>query len=252
MHPVTSENQFSAETNVSREKIHQSGKRSKFAETVFDQASEGLTANIQRYQFVQWVLWPIWVDTEEALTAEPSSNYCLRLFRITVSECEESCAADSNLSCANYKVCPGESAKFKKKRHVIFAAELGMCTCNSWWLKINRLSGDKRTQPLARSCTAWCSEIGSLTSLDAPELHASSDVREPIFCGNKCLSRKNSPKRKKVKVYRNRLRFHLFQVYLLVPTCIYLSSIFYLVTSIFYLLSSVGINTEGSWILALH
>ena len=28
--------------------------------------------------------------------------------------------------------------------------------------------------------TAWCSEIGSLTSLDAPELHASSDVREPI------------------------------------------------------------------------
>ena len=29
-------------------------------------------------------------------------------------------------------------------------------------------------------CTVWCSEIGSLTSLDAPELHASSDVREPI------------------------------------------------------------------------
>ena len=29
--------------------------------------------------------------------------------------------------------------------------------------------------------TAWCSEIGSLRSLDdAPELHASSDVREPI------------------------------------------------------------------------
>ena len=25
-----------------------------------------------------------------------------------------------------------------------------------------------------------CSEIGSLTSLDAPELHASSNVREPI------------------------------------------------------------------------
>ena len=29
-------------------------------------------------------------------------------------------------------------------------------------------------------CTAWCSEIGSLTSLDAPELHASGDVNEPI------------------------------------------------------------------------
>ena len=28
--------------------------------------------------------------------------------------------------------------------------------------------------------TAWCNETGSLTSLDAPESHASSDVREPI------------------------------------------------------------------------
>ena len=28
--------------------------------------------------------------------------------------------------------------------------------------------------------TAWCSEIGCLTSLDAPELRASSDVKEPI------------------------------------------------------------------------
>ena len=30
------------------------------------------------------------------------------------------------------------------------------------------------------ACTVWCSEIGSLTSLGAPELHASSDVRESI------------------------------------------------------------------------
>ena len=29
-------------------------------------------------------------------------------------------------------------------------------------------------------CTAWCNEIGSLMLLDAPELHASSEVREPI------------------------------------------------------------------------
>ena len=29
-------------------------------------------------------------------------------------------------------------------------------------------------------CTTGCSEIGSLTSLDAPEFHASSNVREPI------------------------------------------------------------------------
>ena len=35
-------------------------------------------------------------------------------------------------------------------------------------------------QSLGVSSTAWCSEIGSLTSLDAPELHASIDVREPI------------------------------------------------------------------------
>ena len=33
-----------------------------------------------------------------------------------------------------------------------------------------------------KNCTAWCSEIGSLRSLDGPELHASSDVREPIHC----------------------------------------------------------------------
>ena len=30
------------------------------------------------------------------------------------------------------------------------------------------------------SCTARCSEIGSLTSLDAPGFHTSSDAREPI------------------------------------------------------------------------
>ena len=30
------------------------------------------------------------------------------------------------------------------------------------------------------SSTAWCSGIGSLTSLDTPEFHASSDVKEPI------------------------------------------------------------------------
>ena len=31
-----------------------------------------------------------------------------------------------------------------------------------------------------RSCTAWCSGIGSLTSLNACDSGASSDVREPI------------------------------------------------------------------------
>ena len=28
------------------------------------------------------------------------------------------------------------------------------------------------------SCTAWCIELGSLASLDAPEFHASSDAKE--------------------------------------------------------------------------
>ena len=34
--------------------------------------------------------------------------------------------------------------------------------------------------PMQHNSTAWCSEIGSLTTLYAPEFHASSDVREPI------------------------------------------------------------------------
>ena len=40
----------------------------------------------------------------------------------------------------------------------------------------------KITVPHDHTCTAWCSEIGSLTSLDAPELHvhAFSDVGELI------------------------------------------------------------------------
>ena len=37
-----------------------------------------------------------------------------------------------------------------------------------------------QVRSLHNECTAWCSEIGSLRSLDAPELHAYSDVREPI------------------------------------------------------------------------
>ena len=40
---------------------------------------------------------------------------------------------------------------------------------------------DSVSSKLKKHATAWCSEIGSLTSLTAPELHASSDVREPIL-----------------------------------------------------------------------
>ena len=39
---------------------------------------------------------------------------------------------------------------------------------------------------------AWCSEIGSLWSLDASELHASSDIREPISLHQAVLSREHS------------------------------------------------------------
>ena len=35
-------------------------------------------------------------------------------------------------------------------------------------------------RPFIFQNTARCSEIGSLTSLDAPDLHVSCDVREPI------------------------------------------------------------------------
>ena len=36
--------------------------------------------------------------------------------------------------------------------------------------------------------TAWCSELGSLTPLDASELQASSDVREPISLHLFCMT----------------------------------------------------------------
>ena len=52
---------------------------------------------------------------------------------------------------------------------------------NSQNLQVKVALSTKNSSPhwMGRS-TAWYSEIGSLTSLDAPEFHASSDVREPI------------------------------------------------------------------------
>ena len=46
------------------------------------------------------------------------------------------------------------------------------------WVIIN--SCVHRREPSWWRTTVWCSELGSLTSLDAPELHASSDVNGPI------------------------------------------------------------------------
>ena len=51
-----------------------------------------------------------------------------------------------------------------------FARLPGVAPVPSW--------GRWGTEELIVQWTAWCSEIGSL--MDAPELHASSDVREPI------------------------------------------------------------------------
>ena len=66
-----------------------------------------------------------------------------------------------------------------------------MCTYVLFW-DLNRFD------ELLRLCsgvntqkTAWCSEIGSLTSLDAPELHAASDVREPISLHQATANRKS-------------------------------------------------------------
>ena len=56
---------------------------------------------------------------------------------------------------------------------------------SGFFYKDMKMSGGNGSEIISRNpsfapSTAWCSEIGPLTSLDAPELHASSDVREPI------------------------------------------------------------------------
>ena len=51
---------------------------------------------------------------------------------------------------------------------------LRLCVCYS-----PDVDFDKHSKRKCRS-TAWCSEIGSLASLNAPEFYASNDVREPI------------------------------------------------------------------------
>ena len=54
---------------------------------------------------------------------------------------------------------------------------LSSFAANFFWFNCNDMKPDGAVCP---GCTAWCSEIGSLASLDAPEVHASSDAREPI------------------------------------------------------------------------
>ena len=49
-----------------------------------------------------------------------------------------------------------------------------------WLPEVQSLSVQSLYKSCGPTCTAWCSEIGSLTSLDACNSGASSDVREPI------------------------------------------------------------------------
>ena len=70
---------------------------------------------------------------------------------------------------------------------LIWTLERETVPWKSGWFEYERLKykqGNKLYfcgwKRLMNACTAWCSEIGSLRSLDAPELHAYSDVREPI------------------------------------------------------------------------
>ena len=46
--------------------------------------------------------------------------------------------------------------------------------------KNKKMPKEEKNTGSVSETTAWSSEIGSLMSLDAPEFHASSDVREPI------------------------------------------------------------------------
>ena len=46
-------------------------------------------------------------------------------------------------------------------------------------IKVNMWRLSLRVLVVSQQCTDWCSEIGSLTSLDASNSGASSDVREP-------------------------------------------------------------------------
>ena len=59
---------------------------------------------------------------------------------------------------------------------------LALFLSNTLWPPARQIySGVKNTKhKVVVALTAWCSEIGFLLSLNAPELHVSSDVREPI------------------------------------------------------------------------
>ena len=72
---------------------------------------------------------------------------------------------------------------------LLFDDQICVCAPGLWCICLSLILGKVGAQVTVMTtwcglcllgCTAWCSEIGSLTLLDAPELHASSDVREPI------------------------------------------------------------------------
>ena len=68
----------------------------------------------------------------------------------------------------------------RRKRSTSHTSSLRTTPCVWSWLKRYGEMHRWYVTGVANTCTAWCSEIGSLWSLDAPDLHAPSDVREPI------------------------------------------------------------------------
>ena len=60
---------------------------------------------------------------------------------------------------------------------------------------------DKDGIPDQDSCTAWCSETGSLTSLDACNSGASSDRREPISLHQAVSDEKKKKKTQRSPIY---------------------------------------------------
>ena len=65
------------------------------------------------------------------------------------------------------------------------ASESWSCSLAQWKLEVLPQKWRRWWLMMVSSCTAWCSEIGSLTSPDAPELHAYTLTSEDQFHYNR-------------------------------------------------------------------
>ena len=104
-----------------------------------------------------------------------------------VPACVFVCACITVFELLQNHVCPSEwitlvSDKTGLQSRFIFGVSNNILLVNPilslcWKMIFLRWCGNKSRN---NSCTAWCSEFGSLTSPDAWNAGASSDVREPI------------------------------------------------------------------------